>query len=97
MLSLMPFLVTSIFLLGSIYFNRFHYIKTAVVGMVFGSVWTYLFVKTIEIITKGKVDASASSGIEEKISGEVVFVALTMLITLIFWSITYVRLKEKEV
>src|SRR5690606_30088494 len=96
-LSLMPLLVTSIFLLGSIYFNRFHYIKTAVTGMIFGSAWTYLFVKIIELITKGKVNASTTGGIEGNIKGEVLFIVITAFITLIFWVITYVRLKEKEV
>ncbi|WP_205903252.1 hypothetical protein, partial [Pseudomonas viridiflava] len=31
-----PFLVMGIFLLGSVYFNRFHYIKTAISVVIFG-------------------------------------------------------------
>lgn len=96
MLLAMPFLVTSVFLLGSIYFNRFHYIKTVVTVMIFGAIWSYLIVKvTKKLITTGKVNESAATGTNS--NSIFLFVSITALITLVFWIITYVRLKEKEV
>ncbi len=96
----LPFLVTSIFLLGSIYFNKFHYIKTAISVMVFSGVTTYIVVKIGEWLMKGKVMINEGDMGNEQITksmAELYFSLLFILLTLIFWSITYVRLKEKEV
>lgn len=95
-----PFFVTSIFLLGSIYFNKFHYIKTALSVMVFAGVWTFIVVKAGEYFTDGRhaVDSPGlilhNSGKDTK---ELLLTLLLLVFTLVIWAITYVRLKEKEV
>ena len=50
-----PFLVTSIFMLGSIYFNRFHYIKTAISVMIFSGIWSYIIFKTGELAFNDRI------------------------------------------
>ena len=94
-----PFFVSSIFLLGSIYFNRFQYIKTAVSVMIFAGVWTYIIYNFGEWVMKGKVmvDDSGMNNHFSRGDGELYGSLLIVVLTVIFWSITYVRLKEKEV
>lgn len=92
-LYVIPFTVTSIFLLGSAYFNRFHYIKTAVCVMIFSGLWTYIVMNAVEWILSGKIPISRNS----KDAAEWLSFAIITVFTLVVFSITYVRLKEKEV
>jgi hypothetical protein len=92
-----PFLIASIFFLGSIYFERFHYIKTAVSVMVFSGIASYLIFKTADLLTRDMVSVNRSFRSEDKDNILLIALLITMVLTLIFWTITYVRLKEKEV
>lgn len=92
-----PFLITSVFLLGSVYFNRFHYIKTALSVMVFVGLISYLIVKTSEWLMKDKVPYHHHFRKDDKDWILLMLLLATSIITLIIWTITYVRLKEKEV
>ena len=97
---LTPFFVTSVFLLGSIYFNKFHYIKTAICVMIFSGLWTWIIVKTGQGLFEGKVLIQHGGVMDvdnPKLWAEIGAFALMLLLTAIFWVITYVRLKEKEV
>lgn len=97
-LVLTPIMITSVFLLGSVYFNRFHYIKTAVVVMLFCTALIYV-IRTVGFwLTANKVQDSASFGF--RYSGNEIFTYMligTVLITLFFWAVTFFRIKEKEV
>lgn len=88
-----PFLITSIFLLGSIYFNRFHYIKTAISVVVFASASGYLIYKTGDLLTRNMTRVNLH--IKELDVLTWIFLVSTT-ITLVLWFITYIRLKEKE-
>ncbi|TKC12959.1 hypothetical protein FA048_04900 [Pedobacter polaris] len=95
-----PFFVTSIFLVGSIYFNKFHYIKTAISVMIFSGIWSLIIFKSGEFLFEGKVLIESEEMPLNNVSrsdGEILGVLLLVVLTAIFWSITYVRLKEKEV
>lgn len=95
-----PFFVTSIFLLGSIYFNRYHYIKTTICTMIFSGIWTWIMVKTGQAIFEGKILKNDGGFINignSKWQIELVVFSLFLLLTTIFWIITYTRLKEKQV
>ncbi|HTN00177.1 MAG TPA: hypothetical protein VL088_15580 [Pedobacter sp.] len=96
---LTPFFVTSLFLLGSIYFNRFHYIKTAISLMIFSGIWTFIIVKAGQALFEGRISVNHGNGNmnDGKFWAELAIFALMLLLTAIVWSITYVRLKEKEV
>ncbi|WP_316797074.1 hypothetical protein [Pedobacter agri] len=92
-----PFLITSIFLLGSAYFKNFHYIKTALITMVFSGFCVYVVFKASELLTKNMYRANYSGSEDSKNDILLGLLAATAILTLIFWLITYVRLKEKEV
>ncbi|RZL22604.1 MAG: hypothetical protein EOO96_23910 [Pedobacter sp.] len=91
-----PFLFTAIFLLGSIYFNRFHYIKTAVSVMIFIGISMYIINEVADLITKNMVMVNHTYSSDK--SGVLTLVLLiTIVLTLAIWAIAYIRLKEKEV
>jgi len=92
-----PFLITSIFLLGSVYFNRFHYIKTALSVMVFIGLASYLVVKLSIWLMEDKVASYHHFRKEDKDWILLLILLVTSIITLIMWTIAYIRLKEKEV
>jgi hypothetical protein len=97
-LYVLPFFVTSIFLLGSIYFNKFHYIKTALSVMLFTGLWTFIVVQAGQYLTDGRHGTGRNPVIGgDKGSVEWLLTLLLLVLTLVFWAITYVRLKEKEV
>ncbi len=95
----LPFFVTSIFLLGSIYFNKYHYIKTAIFTMIFSGIWTWIMVKSGQTIFDGRIMINDSQREYHNFKGliELGLFFLILLLTAIFWSITYTRLKEKQV
>ncbi|SDH51530.1 hypothetical protein SAMN05421827_12758 [Pedobacter terrae] len=93
----LPFLITSIFLLGSIYFNRFHYIKTALSVMVFVGLASYLVVRFSVWLMENKVRYHHNFRNDDKDQILLAILLITSLITVIIWAITYIRLKEKEV
>ena len=93
-----PLFITSIFLLGSIYFNKFHYIKTTISVMIFSGLWAYIIYKTGDALFSARVSTvsmNMNNNTKENI-GLYIFLLL-MALTIVFWTITYVRLKEKEV
>ncbi|RYG16817.1 MAG: hypothetical protein EOO07_12440 [Chitinophagaceae bacterium] len=95
-----PFFITSIFLLGSIYFEKFHYIKTAICVMIFSGIWAAIIAKSGKMLFEGKIPVDnrhMKLWFNEKNMAEIWVTLLIIALTLIFWSITYVRLKEKEV
>lgn len=98
--TIVPVFTTSIFLAGSIYFNRFHYIKTAISVMIFSGIWAYLIYKIGQTLFDGRirveqVDMNTNNAPKGLI--ELGVFAVFLLLTAIFWTITYVRLKEKQV
>ncbi|TCD12816.1 hypothetical protein EZ449_01860 [Pedobacter frigidisoli] len=89
-----PFLFTSIFLLGSVYFNRFHYIKTAMAVMIFTGIAGYIIYKIGYLLTQDMVSISIVSKEDSVLQSTFI---VTLIITIIMWLITFIRLKEKEV
>ncbi|MCY1519885.1 hypothetical protein D9M68_546490 [compost metagenome] len=96
-----PFLVSSIFLLGSVYFNRFHYIKTAISVIIFSGLWALIVINSANALFRGRISVEenieTSPMMNGKDAAEWGVTLLILVFALIFWSITYVRLKEKEV
>lgn len=94
-------LITSIFLLGSVYFSRFHYVKTAISVMIFSGVWALIVLNSANALFRGRIrveeQVETTPVMNGKDAAEWGVMALIVLFALIFWSITYVRLKEKEV
>ncbi|KQB99386.1 hypothetical protein [Pedobacter sp. Hv1] len=94
-----PFFITSIFLLGSIYFEKFHYIKTTIAVMIFSGIWAAIIAKAGKILFEGKVPVGENSmrQMNERSTAEIWITVLLLFLTFVFWAITYVRLKEKQV
>lgn len=92
----MPLVVTSVFMLGSIYFNRFHYIKTAICIMLFGGILTYILSQVSEVLFSGKIQTGMGNN-HGKDNFEWIALIILLAFTLFTWTISYVRLKEKEV
>jgi len=96
--SVFSLVVTSIFLAGSIYFNRFQYIKTIVSVSVFIGVLTLVYIQTVNFFFDNKVLVNPNQS--DHNSGEFsmyILVTAMMLIALFFYVLGYIRYKEKEV
>lgn len=95
---LLPLMVTSVFLLGSIYFNKFHYIKTAISVIGFVALWAYVTVNAGKSFTEHR-HATNNSPFRQDVGSfmETSSTLLLLFLLLGFWTITYVRLKEKQV
>ena len=68
--------------------------------MIFSGIWTAIVVKSGEWLFEGKIMIDQENRNINHMSqntGEWLGVLLIVALTAIFWSITYVRLKEKEV
>ncbi|MDN3587677.1 hypothetical protein QWY86_13425 [Pedobacter aquatilis] len=92
-----PFLVTSVFLLGSIYFNRFHYIKTAISVMIFIGAASYVISESAHFLKRNMISINHSVHQNKEDSAFLLIFLITTALTLIIWAIVYIRLKEKEV
>jgi hypothetical protein len=94
-----PLFVTSVFLLGSVYFDKFHYIKTAIAVMLFSGIAGYVFAKAAEFLMSNRRPIGMPGFIIGRGTHtvELIITLVVLLLTVVFWAITYVRLKEKEV
>ncbi len=90
-----PLLINSVFLLGSIFFQNFHYIKTAITIMVFGVLWVTSTIFVMQKLTNNTVWVGSHYWQDERN----IFFTMSLvciLLTLAFWFISFIRLKEKE-
>lgn len=94
-LFMLPFLLNSVFLLGSIYFKNFHYIKTAVSVMIYIVCWIGIFVFIIQRATRNTIWVGDNFW-QEEMNVLRIIGAVGVLLTLFFWFLSYLRLKEKE-
>lgn len=91
------FLLTSVFLLGSLFYNKFQYIKTVITVMVFGAVWLTLTINLQHSIFSNKI---STSNYNQHVSQNILgwgFSVFLLVLTIIFYTIAYIRFKEKEV
>ncbi|SDD42090.1 hypothetical protein SAMN04488024_105384 [Pedobacter soli] len=91
----MPLLINSIFLLGSIFFKNFHYVKTAISLMVFVVLWIASTIYVMSKLTDNTVWVGSPYWQDET---HIFFATnlVALCLTMIFWLITFIRLKEKE-
>ncbi|WP_426327109.1 hypothetical protein [Pedobacter sp. R-06] len=90
-----PLLINGVFLLGSIFFKSFHYVKTAISLMAFGVLWVASTIFVMKELTNNTVWVGNHYWQDEK---NIVFLMslIGILLTLAFWFISFIRLKEKE-
>ncbi|UKT63757.1 hypothetical protein [Pedobacter mucosus] len=92
-----PLLTTSIFLLGSVYFAKFHYIKTALFVVLTTGAIIFICFKFASILSQNMIMVNEGSQLNNKETMMTIMLMITATLTFIIWAITYVRLKEKEV
>ncbi|WP_316844605.1 hypothetical protein [Pedobacter psychrodurus] len=90
-----PLLINGVFLLGSIFFQSFHYVKTAISLMAFGVLWVASTLFVMQKLTNNTVWVGNHYWQDEK---NIFFLMslIGILLTLAFWFISFIRLKEKE-
>lgn len=93
----LPFLFNAIFLLGSIAYKNFQYIKTAVSLIVYIAIWCFGVVYIMKTLTDGSISVQRDSFWQDENHIFQVFLLVGSLVTIIFWGIAFLRLKEKEV
>ncbi|PZP46289.1 MAG: hypothetical protein DI598_12270 [Pseudopedobacter saltans] len=93
------FLLQSIFLLGSIYFKRFQYIKTLITIAITGFVIIFSTFKLGSYLNESRVIVYHTlDELDHKNDSIPIFIyVIVLVLTLIFYWITYLRVKEKEV
>jgi hypothetical protein len=91
----LPFTINALFLLGSIYFKKKHFIKTIVSIAAYAGLCFLLIYGIYRLFFVGHIQLENNY---EDHSDLVAFLFSTLgwTITIILWTITYVRLKEKE-
>ncbi len=93
----LPFLFNAIFLLGSIAFRNFHYVKTAVVLIAYIVIWSLGTVYMMKVLTDGSVTVRQNVFFKSEDHIFQLFLSVGILLTLVLWGIAFLRLKEKEV
>lgn len=92
----LPYLLGSIFLLGSIYFRNFQYIKTAISLFAYVILFAFCMYKASRWFLGGTI--SQGNGFWESRSTVFMVVCIGgIVLTLLLWTVAYLRLKEKEV
>ncbi|WP_069660736.1 hypothetical protein [Arcticibacter eurypsychrophilus] len=90
-----PILISSLFFLGSVYFTKHQYVKTMISLMVFSGLWITFTAYTNKYIFHDKVISGDFKWIVYIHKTEW-WIALYIVLSVFFWAITYVRLREKE-
>lgn len=96
-MSFLPVLLSSLFLLGSIYFEKFHYIKTAISLIAYVFVFIFLMFQIMDWVTRGTVSTDRTTFMNSEMFVLKICSVVGIVITLLVWGIGYMRLKEKEV
>lgn len=97
LLSFIPFLLSAIFLLGSIAFKSFQFIKTAMLLVVYCFVFVITMVKLMNWITADSMLVEDGLMFDNEMNVLKLICVIGVVLTFIFWGIGYLRLKEKEV
>jgi hypothetical protein len=92
----LPFTINALFLLGSIYFKNKHFIKTIVSVAIYAGLCFFLIYSIYRLFFLGQMQLEHDNNIDHNELMLFLISALGWIITIILWTITYVRLKEKE-
>ncbi|UIR56948.1 hypothetical protein LZQ00_03815 [Sphingobacterium sp. SRCM116780] len=93
----LPFLLNGIFLLGSISFKNFQYIKTAISMIVYVGVWVVTLVSVMKVITDNTINVTNDGYFQNQEHVFQLMMIIGIVLTFIFWGLAFLRLKEKEV
>ncbi|TDS11681.1 hypothetical protein [Sphingobacterium paludis] len=93
----LPCLLSAIFLLGSIAFQNFQYIKTAISVIIYIAVWTISLVYLMKLITRDTMSVTDNGFWNDDLAIFRLILGIGIFLTVFLWVIGFFRLKEKEV
>lgn len=93
----LPLLISSVFFMGSVYFNKFHYVKTMISLMIFCGLWIAFIINTGQSLFNDKVRDRSYNWDPSRPEMEWGVTVLLLLLSIFLWFVTYIRLREKEV
>ncbi len=93
----LPFLLSAIFLVGSIAFKSYQFIRTAVSVIAYGSIWIFCNVYITQWANADTVYTGTPGYWNEEENVLRVVCIIGIILTAVFWGIAYLKLKEKEV
>lgn len=92
----LPFLLNALFLLGSIAYKNYQYIKTAITMIVYVAIWVIIFGYVMKLKTENTIQVNKYF-FQEEVHTFQLFMVIGIILTLVFWGLAFLRLKEKEV
>jgi len=93
----LPILLNAIFLLGGIVYQNYQYVKTAISLVLYCVVWTCLFVYLMKTQTQDTVGTMDNNYWSDSNHIFALISAVGVLLTIVFWGVAFLRLKEKEI
>ena len=96
-LYILPILISSLFFLGSVYFTKSQYVKTMISLMVFCGLWLTSIINTGQFLFNDKVRNGSYNWDANENNLEWGITIFLLLLSVFFWIITFIRLREKEV
>ncbi|WP_437922205.1 hypothetical protein [Sphingobacterium sp. LRF_L2] len=93
----LPLLFNALFLLGSIGFRNFQYVKTAILLVIYVAFWFFCVVYLAKFLTAGTISVKYGNYPADEFT-ILKYVCLSgIVVTLLVWGIGFLKLKEKEV
>lgn len=92
----LPFLLNALFLLGSIAYNNYQYIKTAITMIIYIAIWMISFIYVMKLSTENTIQIGGNVFQDDTHLFQLIM-AIGIILTLIIWGLAFLRLKEKEV
>lgn len=96
MIVLVPLFLNSLYLLGSIYFEKYHFLKTTISVIIISLIVGWLLGNTTDVLFEGKRRMMGASQLKEETMMYIACIT-SLIVTTFIWFIGYIRLKEKEV
>lgn len=93
----LPVVLSSLFLLGSIYFSKFQYIKTMISLFIYLFVFVFMMINIMKWVTAGTIDIGSDSYFTTEINVLKIISLTGVVVAILVWFIGFLRLKEKEV
>src|SRR5690606_21986640 len=89
----LPFLLNALFLLCSIAYQNYQYIKTAITMIVYIAIWGLTFAYVMKLRTDNTIGLGNSTGyFQDKNNVLEILLVIGIVLTLIFWGLAFLRL-----
>lgn len=93
----LPILLNGVFLLGSIAYQNYQYIKTAISMIVYVAIWMLTFGYVMKLTTDNTIGVEGNNFFQKDDYTFQIFLVVGIILSLIFLGLAFLKLKEKEV